>query len=115
MAQERSQRPADGWVPDENGRFDKVFGEGARAVRVSVGEAGRLEDAESFLRQIDARMAVLSDGVPDRNVLLAALADNKALCENLAHTVDRCSKLLEYGRAARKRIIELGGEDPGSP
>lgn len=104
---------ADGWYRHPDGGWTKGFV--LEGILVSVRTPGDMPELESFLRQINARMAVLSDGIPDRNVLLAALSDNKALCENLTHTVNRCSELLEYGRRARALLIQAGGEDPGSP
>lgn len=104
---------ADGWDRQPDGGWAKGFSLGGSFVSVRV--PADAPDLESLLRQINARMAVLSDGIPDRNVLLAALSDNKALCENLTHTVNRCSELLEYGRRARALLIQAGGEDPGSP
>jgi hypothetical protein len=43
------------------------------------------------------------------------LVENRTLNENLTAVQDRGGDLLEYGRACRRKIVELGGKDPGSP
>lgn len=113
VAQETVLEMMDGWVRHPDGCWVKCFDMGGTEVFVRV--PGDAPELESLLRQVSARMAVLSNGVPDRNVLLAALADNRALSENLTHTVNRCSELVEYGRKVRSLLIQAGGVDPGSP
>lgn len=106
--------PVDGWQREQSGYF-RTFVLGGTPVLVSIPGLDSREATENFANQVVARMSVLSDAVPNRDALLSALADNKALYQNLNHTIKRCSELLEYGREARKKIIQLGGEDPGSP
>lgn len=51
----------------------------------------------------------------ERKSLAKVLQENVLLTENLTSTQDRCGRLLLAARAMRQRILELGGEDPGSP
>jgi hypothetical protein len=48
-------------------------------------------------------------------LLRKVLNENVTLNENMRTTSARSSELLEKARSWRKRIIELGGEDPGPP
>ena len=43
------------------------------------------------------------------------LAENKQLNRQVTSIQGRSGDLLEYGRAARRKIVALGGDDPGSP
>jgi hypothetical protein len=54
-------------------------------------------------------------GVSLNDFLLRILSEKKALAANLTATQERSSQLLLKARDWRKKIIELGGEDPGPP
>lgn len=57
----------------------------------------------------------LQGSVSVDDLLLRILQENKALNENLRRVQGRCSELLLKARDWRKKITELGGEDPGPP
>lgn len=48
-------------------------------------------------------------------LLEKVLSENKTLQNNIQSTQDRSTILINKARAWRKKIIELGGEDPGEP
>ncbi len=54
------------------------------------------------------------EGMGVLQLLERLLTENRVLNENLTAVQDRSGDLLEYGRACRKRIVELGESDPGS-
>lgn len=54
-------------------------------------------------------------GVDVLELLDCLLTENRTLNENLSAVQVRSGDLLEFGRACRRRIVELGGDDPGSP
>lgn len=58
---------------------------------------------------------ILETDTASRRAAAALAAENAQLHEQLSYVLDRCSKLLLQARDFRKRIIELGGEDPGIP
>jgi hypothetical protein len=55
------------------------------------------------------------EGMGVLELLERLLVENRQLNRNLTDVQDRSGDLLEYGRACRRKIVELGGEDPGSP
>lgn len=70
--------------------------------------------SDSFLPE---HLEKLEDPVPvnlERAVLLRFMRENAEMHDNLTSTQERCTVLLEATRALRQRIVELGGEDPGS-
>lgn len=49
-----------------------------------------------------------------RELLRLLLEENRQLNRQVTSLQGRSGDLLEYGRAARKTIVALGGDDPGS-
>jgi hypothetical protein len=77
----------------------------------SIGGSSR----DSFLPE---HLEKLEDPAPlnlERAVLLRFMRESADMHDNLTSTQARCTKLLLAARSMRKRIAELGGEDPGDP
>lgn len=51
----------------------------------------------------------------ERRTLARIAQENVHLHENLTATQERCGELILAARTMRDKILELGGEDPGSP
>jgi uncharacterized membrane protein len=54
-------------------------------------------------------------GITLNDFLLRVLEERKALRENMTAVQTRSTELLQKARDWRKKIVELGGEDPGPP
>jgi hypothetical protein len=50
-----------------------------------------------------------------RDALAKVTDENRIIYRNLTHVQGRCTELLLKAREWRRKIIELGGEDPGPP
>lgn len=72
-----------------------------------------IEDIEVLPSEEErARDAKVSE---ERRTLARISQENVHLHENLTTTQERCGHLLLAARTMRDRILELGGDDPGSP
>lgn len=55
------------------------------------------------------------EGLTAIELLRKVLEENAELNLNMSLNQTRCTELLERVRSDRKRILELGGPDPGPP
>ena len=89
-------------------------------VSISHGPEQVSDDIVPLAEEIDKRISAIGHrmdpyGVKLQTVLFSALAENKALNENMSAVQGRSSELIQAARAMRQRLIELGDPDPGLP
>lgn len=71
-----------------------------------------------FMREKELPWSEKAEGDVDetlRDALAKVMAENRALYQNLAATQARSTVLLDAARDLRRKLIKLGGEDPGPP
>lgn len=92
--------------------FQVNFGDATVIIRTRHSDGpvlGSVMDVES---RMDPSTSVRPS---ERDFLRKVLIDHAAMSENLASTQGRSTVLINKAREWRKRIIALGGEDPGEP
>lgn len=112
----------DQWERTESGALIRTFltESGVRTI-VSV-DGDNPELVREAAAEVEARLTVsLEEGRFDvrelgvRDALMGLLVENKLLGENLSSVQARATELINKARDWRKKIVALGGEDPGSP
>lgn len=111
-----------GWARDGETTTKSFTNWGDDEITVTVSITGKKWDnVRSTSEDVEARLTVsLTEGRFDvnkltiRGALMALLVENKILNANLNAVQKRSAKILQYARDARKKIMSLGGDDPGS-
>lgn len=91
--------------------FDISFGNAVVMIRTrhSGGAFGAVMDVES---RMDPSTSIRPT---ERDLLRKVLVDHAAMSANLTSVQARSTELINKARDWRKRIIALGGDDPGEP